>query len=67
LKKDCKLFIIDPNIALYVQYTISQEKAIGLIRENGEGPMDPKLVRQFIIFLVLLFGWTIVILLAGPK
>jgi len=28
---------------------------------------DPKLVRQFIIFLVVLFGWTIVILLAGPK
>jgi hypothetical protein len=29
--------------------------------------MDPKLIRQFIIFLVILFGWTIVILLAGPK
>ena len=31
------------------------------------GLMDPKLVKQFIIFLILLFGWTIVILLAGPK
>jgi hypothetical protein len=29
--------------------------------------MDPKLVKQFIIFLVILFGWTVVILLAGPK
>ena len=29
--------------------------------------MDPKLIRQFIIFLVILFGWTVVILLAGPK
>ncbi len=29
--------------------------------------MDPKLVRQFIIFLVILFGWTAVLLLAGPK
>jgi hypothetical protein len=29
--------------------------------------MDPKLVKQFILFLVILFGWTIVILLAGPK
>jgi hypothetical protein len=29
--------------------------------------MDPKLVRQFIVFLVILFGWTIVALLAGPK
>lgn len=29
--------------------------------------MDPKLVKQFIIFLILLFGWTIVILLAGFK
>ncbi len=29
--------------------------------------MDPKLVKEFIIFLVLLFGWTIVVLLIGPK
>ena len=29
--------------------------------------MDPKLVKQFIYFLVILFGWTVVILLAGPK
>jgi phage shock protein PspC (stress-responsive transcriptional regulator) len=29
--------------------------------------MDPKLVRQFIIFLVILFGWTIVVLLIGCK
>lgn len=29
--------------------------------------MDPKLVKQFITFLVLLFGWTIVFLLVGPK
>jgi hypothetical protein len=29
--------------------------------------MDPKLVKQFILFLVILFGWTVVILLAGPK
>ena len=29
--------------------------------------MDSKLVKQFIIFLVLLFGWTIVALLVGPK
>jgi hypothetical protein len=29
--------------------------------------MDPKLVKQFIFFLVLLFGWTIVILWVGPK
>ncbi len=29
--------------------------------------MDPKLVKQFILFLVILFGWTIIILLAGPK
>jgi hypothetical protein len=34
--------------------------------EKG-GFMDPKLVKQFVIFLILLFGWTIVILLAGPK
>ncbi len=29
--------------------------------------MDPKLVKQFLIFLVLLFGWTAVVLLVGPK
>ncbi len=29
--------------------------------------MDPKLVRQFILFLVILFGWTIVALLLGFK
>jgi len=29
--------------------------------------MDPKLVKQFIIFLIILFGWTVIILLAGPK
>jgi hypothetical protein len=29
--------------------------------------MDPKLVKQFFIFLVLLFGWTVIILLVGPK
>jgi len=29
--------------------------------------MDSKLVKQFFIFLVLLFGWTVIILLIGPK
>jgi len=29
--------------------------------------MDSKLVKQFIIFLVILFGWTIVVLLIGCK
>jgi hypothetical protein len=29
--------------------------------------MDPKLVKQFITFLVILFGWTIVVLLIGFK
>jgi len=29
--------------------------------------MESKLIKQFIFFLVILFGWTIVILLAGPK
>jgi hypothetical protein len=29
--------------------------------------MDPKLVKQFIIFLVILFGWTIAVLLIGCK
>ena len=29
--------------------------------------MDPKLVKQFILFLVILFGWTAVALLIGWK
>ena len=29
--------------------------------------MEPKLVRQFILFLVILFGWTAFALLIGPK
>jgi hypothetical protein len=29
--------------------------------------MDPKLVKQFITFLVILFGWTIVVLFIGFK
>jgi hypothetical protein len=29
--------------------------------------MDPKLVKQFISFLIILFAWTIAVLLAGPK
>jgi len=29
--------------------------------------MDPKLVRQFILFLIILFGWTVVALLLGFK
>jgi hypothetical protein len=31
------------------------------------GLMDPKLVKQFVIFLVILFGWTIAALLIGYK
>ncbi len=29
--------------------------------------MDPKLVKQFILFLVILFGWTAIALWVGPK
>jgi hypothetical protein len=29
--------------------------------------MESRLVRQFILFLVILFGWTTLILLVGPK
>jgi len=29
--------------------------------------MESKLVRQFIAFLIILFGWTAFILLIGPK
>ncbi len=29
--------------------------------------MDPKLVKQFILFLVILFGWTAIALWVGLK
>jgi len=29
--------------------------------------MDRKLINQSIIFFIILFGWTVVILLAAPK
>ena len=35
--------------------------------EKGGVLMDPKLIKEFIIFLVVLFGWTVVALLGGPK
>ena|GEM_PF-483122 len=42
-------------------------RAIHLNSWSKGAAMDPKWVRQFITFMVLLFGWTILILLAGPK
>jgi hypothetical protein len=58
---------MDIKINLHPQYIIFIKKAtnLNLLREGVV--MDPKLIRQFIIFMVLLFGWTIVLLLAGPK
>lgn len=64
LKYLSKFFIMD---AVSVQYIISLKKAMGSIILIKGALMDPKLVKQFIIFMVLLFGWTIVILLAGAK
>jgi hypothetical protein len=29
--------------------------------------MDAKLIRQFYVFLIVLFVWTVVILAVGPK
>ena len=46
----------------YSPYTILKKNAIW----KGDD-MDPKLVKQFILFLVILFGWTVLILLVGPK
>jgi hypothetical protein len=48
------------------QLDLNTTGAIFSLSEKG-GFMDPKLVKQFISFLILLFAWTIVILIAGPK
>ena len=53
-------------IFLYILFLIRNSNHLRLLRKKG-GPMDPKLVRQFIIFLVILFGWTAVALLIGWK
>ncbi len=52
---------------LLIYNTIGDKYKISSASEIKERLMDPKLVRQFIIFLVILFGWTAVLLLAGPK
>lgn len=67
LKFSLLFSIIDVEINLHFQYIIFLKKAIDLNLWKEGVVMDPKLVRQFIIFMVLLFGWTIVLLLAGPK
>jgi len=67
LKYFLKFFIIALGFDLYFQYTILCKKATDLFVLRKGALMDPKLVRQFITVMVLLFGWTILILLAGLK
>ena len=55
-------FIMSSDEKSYSPYTILKKNAIW----KGDD-MDPKLVKQFILFLVILFGWTVLILLVGPK
>jgi hypothetical protein len=49
-----------------IYYFKKKYKSSPALEEEG-GLMDPKLVKQFVIFLVILFGWTIVALLIGWK
>jgi hypothetical protein len=49
-----------------IYYFLKKYKSSPALEEEG-GLMDPKLVKQFVIFLALLFGWTIVALLIGWK
>jgi hypothetical protein len=56
----------DQKLIFSIYYFFKKYKSSPAFEEQG-GLMDPKLVRQFILFLVILFGWTIVILLASPK
>jgi hypothetical protein len=49
-----------------IYYFKKKYKSSPALEKKG-GLMDPKLVKQFVIFLVILFGWTIVLLLVGPK
>jgi len=61
------LKIFHNGICLYLNILFFKKiQSILLLRTQG-GLMDPKLVKQFIIFLVILFGWTIVALLIGYK
>jgi hypothetical protein len=49
-----------------IYYFKGKNKSSPAFKKKG-GFMDPKLVKQFIIFLVILFGWTIAVLLIGCK
>jgi len=56
-----KIVISCSQTIFFIYYFITKGNSL------KRGYMDPKLVKQFIFFLIFLFGWTIVILLAGPK
>ncbi len=56
--------VIDRKACLFNRGLIHTTSAIF---NKARRPMDPKLIRQFIIFLVILFGWTIAALLIGCK
>jgi hypothetical protein len=45
---------------------LSNDRDHSEFKEKGDD-MDPKLIKQLIFFLLILFAWTIVILMAGPK
>ena len=53
---------------MFIQYESNSYNRVHLqlLRKKG-GLMESKLVKQFISFLIILFAWTIVVLLVGPK
>jgi hypothetical protein len=56
----------DQKVIFSIYYFLKKYKSSPAFEKKG-GLMDPKLVKQFIIFLVILFGWTAVALLIGWK
>jgi hypothetical protein len=59
--------VIDRKGCLFERSLIDTTGLIFRRLIKTRGLMDPKLVKQFVIFLVILFGWTIVALLMGYK
>jgi hypothetical protein len=57
--------LIEKGVYSIWTYFIQQGNSLPYNKKGGV--MDPKLVRQFIIFLVILFGWTVIVLLLGCK
>lgn len=55
------------SLNINFSYLILQKIANRFNFRAGGNLMESKLLKQFYLFLTLLFAWTIILLLIGPK